>query len=127
LHSRNGVLAENAFLGAIRQITQEVPETDCVLATRPDLVNYYARRRADLPPLDSTPDPRFTSLVRRSGCNYVFGMSYKDSVYPVTMFPLKRLDPLLQLRYVTYLSNERGEQELIAALARLAPDGVPAP
>jgi hypothetical protein len=60
--------------------------------------------------------------VRRSGCNYVFGMSFKDSIYPVTLYPLQRLEGMLQMRYAMYLPDDEGRQRvLIAALARLAP------
>lgn len=121
LYSHHAVLAENAFSGAIRRIGDEVPENECVLTTRPDLVDYYAHRRGVRPPLRSVPDPLFATLVRLSGCNYVFGMSYKDSIYPVTLYPLQRLEGKLWMRDVTYLPDDEGGQpELIAALAQLA-------
>ena len=57
---------ESAFISAMQLIPSEVPEADCVLATRPDLVNYYAHRRSKPPPLNSVPDPQFAAMARSS-------------------------------------------------------------
>lgn len=125
-HSRDAVAAENAFIDAMRLLKDQVPENDCILTTRPDLVNYYARRRSTFPPLNSTPDSEFAAMARRSGCHYVFGMAFKDNIFPETMHPLGRLASDIQPVWVIYLHDDQGRKEVLAGLARLLPEAAPA-
>jgi len=109
--------AENTFIDALRLITSEVPANDCVLSTRPDVISYYAHRFSKRPPLNSVPDPEFGLIARSSGCNYVFGMAFKDNIFPVALHPIPRLSAELRMEFV--YSVEKGtETEIVAELGR---------
>ncbi len=119
-YARATAAAENAFIGAVQLITAEVPDKDCVLATRPDVVSYYAHRFSKRPPLNSVPDPDFGQIARSSGCNYVFGTAFKDNIFPVALHPLPRLAPDLRMLFV--YSVDRGQEtDIVAALGRFVP------
>jgi hypothetical protein len=121
-HSREAVIYENAFISAMQLVPAEVPETDCVLAARPDLVNYYAHRRSTLPPLNSVPDPQFAAMARSSGCNYVYGMAFKDNQFSAPLHPLPRLAGEVRVIYVNAVYDEAsGNNNILAALARFLP------
>ena len=114
------VSTEVILINAMQSIPQQVPASDCVLATRPDLVNYFGRRRSVFPPLGSMPDSEYPAAQRQSGCRYVFGMSSTDKRYPDPLYPLRRADPKLEFLYVSKLSDAVGHPKfVIAALARL--------
>lgn len=121
-YSRSAVIAESAFISAMALIPTEVPESDCVLATRPDVVNYYGHRRSMNPPLDSVPDPAFESMARQSGCHYAFGMAFKDNFFPVPLHPLPRLSAQMRILYTCSVSRDaNGNPNILAALGRFLP------
>lgn len=121
-YARQQVIAENAFINSMELIPSEVPEQDCVLATRPDVVNYYAHRRSKSPPLASVPDPAFELMARNTGCGYVFGMAFKDNFFPVPLHPLPRLAGQVHVLYVCSIDGDtQGSHEILAALGRFVP------
>ncbi len=124
LRSRKLVTMENAFVSAMQLIPMEVAESDCVIATRPDLVGYYSHRHSKAPPLNSLPDPYFAAMARRSGCNYAYGMAFKDSIFPIPLHPLPRLEADTETVYVIAVTDEAtGVRDILAALARFVPAG----
>ncbi len=90
-HAVHRVFSQLVFVQALEQIPAFVPESDCVIAVRTDLVNYYAQRRSVFPPLNSTPDPYFMETMRATGCHYVFMYNAADGHFPVPLHPLQRL------------------------------------
>jgi hypothetical protein len=94
------VLTQSTEIAAIGRIQDEIPEQACVLATRPDFINYFANRRAETPPPDSVPDPEFANLLRSSRCRFVFMSNVSDKLFPHPLHPLHRLNgPLHVLDY----------------------------
>lgn len=85
------VAVQIAIIETMRRISRNVPPGDCVVATRPDLIVYYAQRYAVYPPLDAIPDPYFQKILRAPGCRYVYVDMAIDQRYPVPMHPLERL------------------------------------
>lgn len=83
--------SELALIEALRQVSGVVPEQECVISVRPDWINYYARRRSDLPPRDMLPDPQFGARLHASGCRYLFASIFADRNFPVPMHPLQRI------------------------------------
>jgi hypothetical protein len=89
------------IMDALRRIDEEIPADACVVAIRPDLVNYFGRRRSTFPPPDSIPDPYFRKMLRATGCHFVFMSSAADNRFPVPLYPLQRLgDKIRVLDYV---------------------------
>src|SRR5262249_27838799 len=71
-HAIHRVSSQQVTIEALEAIPTFVPENDCVIAARPVIVTYFARRRAMFPPLNSVPDPLFMQALRATGCHYVF-------------------------------------------------------
>ncbi len=90
-HAVHRVFSQLMFVQALQQIPDFVPESDCVIAVRTDLVNYYAQRRSVYPPLNSTQDPNFMETMRATGCHYVFMYNAADGRFPVPLHPMQRL------------------------------------
>ncbi len=114
---------EVSLINALRLMADYVPAADCVISTRPDLVNYFGRRRSVFPPLNSVPDERFMALIRASGCRYVFGLFSPNPGYPVPMHPLQRLEGSTEVIYNSTLAEADGRGRLLAVLARLRDAG----
>ncbi len=114
------VSTQVTIINAMRAIQEQVSASDCVIATRPDLVDYFGRRRSVFPPLNSVPDSQLVASLRQSGCLYVFGMSGTDSRFPDSLYPLRRLGPELEILYVSRLGEAASHRDqIIAALARV--------
>ncbi|MBL6749268.1 MAG: hypothetical protein ISP90_02050 [Nevskia sp.] len=114
------VNAEIVMARDLRQIQAQVPPQDCVLAVRPDLINFYARRKAALVPLASVPDPLFGQLLRASGCVFVFMNTRRDSAYPDVLHPLSRLGDGIDMVFNDAVPNPPGSGRfVISMLARL--------
>lgn len=110
---------QTSMINAMKQISEMVPLDDCVISTRPDLINYFARRRSYFAPLNSTPDPYFAQQLSASGCHYVFGIASKDERYPVLMFPLARLGGKYKTVFYDMIPMEQaGKAELTSMLVK---------
>jgi hypothetical protein len=117
--SERAVTVAVMTINAMQSIPQQVPASDCVIATRPDLINYFGRRRSVFPPPGSLPDSELLQALRESGCRHVFGMSGTDKRYPDPLYPLRRVDPEMEFLYISRPSNAAGHPHpVIAALAR---------
>ncbi len=117
--SARSVATEVTLINALKLIPDYVPAAGCVISTRPDLVNYFGRRRSTFPPLNSIPDERFIELIHGSGCAYVFGLASANKGYPVPLHPLQRLGPDAEVIYDSTVADEHGAERLLAVLARL--------
>lgn len=94
------------MIATLEQAGSVVPPSDCILATRPDIVNYFARRISTYPPSPSIPDAQFPGQLRSIGCHYLFSIVATD--------PNRRLAPLYPLGRIP------GEFDTVLACA--APD-----
>lgn len=114
------VTVQQSIINSLRLMPDHVPASDCVISTRPDLVNYFGRRRSVVPPLNSIPEPYFTVGIRRTGCHFVFAMIGTDSRFPLPMHPVQRLQSELEPVYVTNAPDEvAASHPVIAALLKL--------
>jgi hypothetical protein len=114
------VATQLLITNAMRGIPQSVPESDCVIATRPELLSYFGRRRSVVPPLNSVREPFFTAAIRSTGCHYVFGMMGTDSRFPAPLHPLPRLQSQIEPVFVSASAEPiDGSYPVIAALAKL--------
>ena len=119
-HAWDVVSIQTAIINSMHRITEDVPVNDCVISTRPDLINYFGRRRSYFPPLNSTQDPYFDRQLRAPGCHFVFGMSSADWRYPVTMFPLAKLGKNLDVVYYNSIPSASADRfKLTSMLVRL--------
>lgn len=68
-----------------------VPLNDCVMAPRPDMVSYFARRRSYFHPVDAVPDAQFETAMRANGCHYamVYLAYYQHN--STRMYPAERI------------------------------------
>jgi hypothetical protein len=114
-------VANQILIGtALREIREYVPETDCVISTRPDMVSYFAWRRSAAPPPESASAPNFEAAMREAGCHYVFGMIGVSERYPRPFYPLPRLESNIEPLFVsTAHALMGGEHPPVAVLARL--------
>ena len=114
------VHAQITIMDALRRITALVPPKDCVMATRPDLVNYFSDRRSVYTPLDSLPDPWFQRAMHATGCRYVYMNTAIDLRYPTPMHPLNRLgDQITVLDYVDLPDPPPGHGHTMSLLAQV--------
>ncbi len=112
----NQILIGNALL----EIREYVPASDCVISTRPDMVDYFGWRRSVPPPPDSISEPYFTAAIRGTGCHYIFGMIGVSERYPRPFYPLPRLESNIEPLFVsTAHALMGGEHPPVAVLARL--------
>ncbi len=119
-HAWDVVSIQTAIINSMRRIAEEVPASDCVISTRPDLINYFSRRRSYFPPLNSARDPYFDRQLRAPGCHFVFGMSSADWRYPATMFPMARLGKNLDVVYYNSIPSASADRfKLTSMLVRL--------
>jgi hypothetical protein len=114
------VRAEIVLAQDLRQIESRVPAQDCVLSVRPDLVNFYGRRRAVSVPLNSVPDPQFQQQLRASGCPYLFMSTRTDANFPDALHPVARLGEDIDVLYYNAVPNPEGTTHfIISMLARM--------
>jgi hypothetical protein len=119
-HAMDRVSAQVGLIASLRTIAERVPQGDCVIATRTDLVTYYARRPAAFPPLASVPDPYFMRLLRAPGCRYVFMYSSGDGHFPVPLHPLQRIRGVAHvLGYWNFRAPRPGAGNFVCILARI--------
>jgi hypothetical protein len=116
--AREAVESQLAMIGAMRLLAQAVPAGDCVIAIRPEWINYFGHRRSMPPPLNSVPDPGFTTMILQSGCHYAFGLGSNDVIFPA-LHPLQRLGAHARTVYVSRLGGPQGDAYVMAALVRL--------
>jgi hypothetical protein len=118
-HAQDVVEIQTAMINSMRRVAKEVPESDCVIGTRPDLVSYFGRRRSYFPPLNSVPDPYFGRQIRATGCHFAFGMYSIDSRYPVPLFPIGRFGKNIDVVFYNTIPDAKGNQgKLTSMLAR---------
>jgi hypothetical protein len=119
-YSWNVVEIQTAMINSMHRIAEEVPTSDCVIATRPDLISYFGKRRSYFPPLNSAPDPQFGRQLRASGCHYAFGMSSIDQRYPISMFPMARIGSNIDVVfYGTIPGESTNKTKLISMLVKM--------
>jgi len=118
--AESNVEFQAVLINALQSIPRDVPITDCVIATRPDLVNYYSHRVSLRPPLKSAPDDYFNGALRASTCRYVFVYAGADVIFPATMYPLERIGTQSRLLWQAVLPGTNpGESRIVAALLQL--------
>lgn len=84
--------AEEALIvGMLKDLGQEVPRGQCVIAVRSDLITYFADRLSTPPPTEQTQPPDFERALNQWGCRYVFMTSGTYPEYPTPLYPLSRL------------------------------------
>jgi hypothetical protein len=88
--------AQQAVVSGLTALTDEIPAKACVLSIKPDWVAYFTRRRSQLPPLPELSDEQFQQQLATTGCHYVLGLAMTDKNFPVSMYPLDRLQGHLQ-------------------------------
>ncbi len=116
----HAVHSELTIMSAMQRIREETPMGQCVIAVRPDLINYFADRPSTWPPLNSVPDPAFQSRLRAIGCRYLFMSSMIDSIYPVALHPLQRVQGMIRvIDHVNVMDPPPGRANVVAALAEL--------
>lgn len=119
--SQQTTSAQAIIVNAMRSIAEHVPDSDCVISTRPDLINYYGHRRSVATPLNSVPDPAFGAILRRSGCRFIFVASTKDSTFPAVFHPLQRLGPHIDVVYESTLRDEDDHSNVLFAALVINP------
>jgi hypothetical protein len=119
-HATFRLKSQIAYMQSLHRMRDEVPENDCVLATRPDLIRYLADRRSVFPPLNSTPDPYFSAQMQATGCHFVFMTTTYDPRYPIQLFPEERLPkPIHVLDYSDEQAPAPASGHMICILAEL--------
>lgn len=118
-HAQDVVEIQTAMISSMRRVAEEVPENDCVIGTRPDLVSYFGHRRSYFPPLNSVPDPYFGRQLRAAGCHFAFGMYSIDSRYPLPLFPIGRFGKNIDVVFYNVIRDTTGNKgKLTSMLAR---------
>jgi hypothetical protein len=85
------VRTTQAIVEGLQNSAQIVPAGECVFSTKPDLLNFYARRAATLPPVAAVPQAEFERALDESQCHWLAMMIATQRVYPEPMYPLQRL------------------------------------
>jgi hypothetical protein len=100
-----------SMIGTLSHLQDVVPASDCVIATRADIVNYFAHRRTAYPPAPQTPEADFAGQLRGTGCHYVFSIIATDPgghlspLYPLTRIP-GQFDPVMTCAPVDVMSAD---------------------
>jgi len=120
-HAWDVIGIQTAMINSMYRISEDVPANDCVISTRPDLINYFGRRRSYFPPLISTPEPYFGRQLRAPGCHFAFGMASIDERYNVPLYPLGRIgDGKLDVVFYNSIPlGAGGKFKLTSILAKL--------
>jgi hypothetical protein len=119
-HAWDVVAFQTSMINSLSSIVDLVPKDDCVISTRPDLVNYFGRRRSYFPPLSSTKDLYFGRELRAYGCRFVYAQSSVDGRYPVAMYPLARLSqPLNVVFYNSVTGRSEGQFGITSMLVKI--------
>ncbi|MBL6751695.1 MAG: hypothetical protein ISP90_14305 [Nevskia sp.] len=114
------VFSQVVIMDAMRRIDQEIPAGDCVAAMRPDLINYFSRRRSAFLPINSIPDPYFQKILHAPGCRFVFTSTATDGRYPIPLHPMQRLgNGIRVLDYVDLLDPPPGTRNVVCILAEI--------
>ncbi len=92
-HALEVARAEQGMIELLQRLPNVVPAEDCVIAVKPQLVEYFAHRRSVLPPPSSVPDPEFIERTRQTGCSFVLMLASKDKAYPAPLYPFARIRP----------------------------------
>jgi len=119
-HAWDVIGIQTSMINSMHRISEDVPADDCVISTRPDLINYFGRRRSYFPPLNSTPEPYFGRQLRAPGCHFAFGMASIDERYAVPLFPLGRIGGKLDIVFYSSIPfGSAGKFKLASMLAKL--------
>jgi hypothetical protein len=110
---------EISVIDLLQRAQELVPARDCVMAARPDLVNYYARRWSYLLPESRIPDQRFEQQLRSPGCHYVFVYNASDRRYPDSMYPAARMAGFADVILEGHLPDARPGDRTVAQLWKL--------
>jgi hypothetical protein len=105
--------------GMLRDLGQEVPPGACVIAIRPDLINYFANRLSGLPPDDAVADADFDRRLHHLHCAYLFMTSARYTGYEQPLHPLQKLHE--KIRVVDYRElppAAPGAARMVCILAR---------
>ena len=114
------VETELLLTDAMRRIDLEIPQQDCVLSVRPELINYFSHRHSTYPPPDSVADPEFAGRLKATGCRYVFMTRRTYTGFPEPMYPFERLGGKLKVVDSCQLPPARyGNDSWIGVLAKL--------
>ncbi len=122
--ARRSIARDIALKNAMRAIPEAVPENDCIVTTRPDLVIYFGKRISISSPAEAVPEPLFRQMLERIGCHYVFGLFGVNALYPTPLFPVARIQAWSEPVFVSSLPGDHrgdgpGSTEDIAELVRL--------
>lgn len=116
--------AEAGLVDALRRIPQFVPESECVISVRPDLVNYYGQRRSVFPPRTAVVEPAFSTALNAGHCTAVVATRFVDTRFQDVMYPLGRLDGRFEvLDYLDLSIPASTPPQTFYLLARLTPAG----
>lgn len=116
----HAVHSELTIMNGMKRVRDETETGQCVIAVRPDLINYFADRSSTWPPLNSVPDPSFQDRLRATGCRYLFMSSMIDSIYPVPLHPLQRVQGMIRvLDHVDATDPPPGKANAVSVLAEL--------
>jgi hypothetical protein len=118
---RRSVERDLVLFNALQAIAGSVPQNDCVITTRPDLITYFGRRMAMLPPYGYTPEPLFRIQLRDSGCHYVFGLWATNDSYPQPMYPLSRVQAYAAPLFISSMPGNASDTNMVGALMKLDP------
>jgi hypothetical protein len=111
--------AEALYTSLLKDLASEVPEADCVVAIRPDLIHFFAGRWSGIPPDEATSDAEFARELKRRGCRYIFMTSQHYAEYPTPLYPLQRLRGKIDVIDARTLPLDAQGGSAVAILARL--------
>ena len=111
---------ELMVIAMLRQAGSEVPATACIIAVRPELVEYFSGRLAAWPVPADSPEQQFRAHLQATHCRYVFATTAVYAGYPEPLYPLQRLGDVVEpLRVGEVPRMQASDGRIVAVLARL--------
>jgi hypothetical protein len=123
--ARQQTAEEALIIGMLKDLRQEVPPGECVIAIRSDLITYFAGRLATPPPTEATAQADFDRALRLWGCRYVFATNAAVPEYPTPLYPLTRVSSATMIAHRELPPARPGQPGLICIVARLDLDAKP--
>lgn len=113
------ITAMAALESGIRDLSNIVPEGDCIYAIKPSIVAYLSGRIAKAPPGIQSSDQDLQEQLRAGGCRYVFMMIYTSPSYSSPLYPYQRMPDRLEIVQPVYLFQDEHENTIVGMLGRI--------
>ena len=95
-----------ALVTAIKSLSDDVPEGECIFAIKPSIVGYFSGRVSKAPPGSALSESDFRSALDRAGCRHFLLMNMASPTFNTPFYPLNRLHNRIRILRSYHLTDD---------------------